>query len=98
MFSSFRCHDVQNHDPSQDVHSIQISKAIANQFLNIRLLHYEQPFTEDKILNSNIGKRQVCTKLILFKGYSLQTLLLFTNFNHYLVYFCGDEFYSVAGN
>ena len=58
----------------------------------LRLLRYEQTFTEDKILNSNIGKRQVYTKLNLFKGfiYSLQTLLLFTDFNHYLVYFCED--------
>ena len=67
MFTSLRCHGVHNHDPFQDLHSM-ISKTIANQFLNIRLLRYEQTFTEDKILNSNIGKRQVYSKLIVFKG------------------------------
>ena len=98
IFSSLRYHDVQNHDPFQDLHSTQISKAIVNECLNIRLLRYRPTFTEDKILNSNIGKRQSNTKQILFKGFSLQTLLLFTDFNHYLVYFCGDGLYSVAGN
>ena len=59
MFSSLRCHDVQYHDPFQDLHSPQISKAIVNQFLNIRLLRYGKTFTGDKILNNNIGNRQV---------------------------------------
>ena len=54
MFSSLRCHDVQNHEPFQDLHSIQISKAIANQSLNISLPRYGQTFTEDKILNSKL--------------------------------------------
>ena len=64
IFCSLRCHDVQNHDNFQDLHSTQISKAIVNEFLNIRLLRlgwcppkrYGQTFTEDKIVNSNIGK------------------------------------------
>ena len=68
FFPSLRCHDVQNHDPFQDLHSTQISKAIVNERLYIRLLRYGQTFTEDIILNSNNGKRQVHRELILFKG------------------------------
>ena len=40
IFSSLRCDDVHNHDPSQDKFSTQISKAIIGEFLNIRLLGY----------------------------------------------------------
>ena len=58
IFSSLRCHDIHNHDTFQDIHSTQISKAI-NEFFNKRLLRYGQTFTENKILNSNIGKRHV---------------------------------------
>ena len=46
-------------------------QVIVNKFLHIRLLlSYGQTFTEDNILNNSniIGKRQVYTKLILFKG------------------------------
>ena len=38
IFCSLCCHDVQNHDPFQDLHSTQIWKAIVNEFLNMRLL------------------------------------------------------------
>ena len=47
IYYSLRCHD-----PFQDLHSTQISKAIVNECLNIRLLRYGQTFTEDKFLTS----------------------------------------------
>ena len=69
IFSSLESHDVQNHNPFEDRHSSQITKAIVNEFFSIRLLRYGQTFTEeDNSVNSNIGKRQQYTKLILFEG------------------------------
>ena len=57
IFSSLHCHDFRLTIPSKTYTFYTDIESDCQQILDIRLLHYRQTFTEDKILNSNIGKR-----------------------------------------
>ena len=72
IFSSLRYHDVQNHDPFQDLHSTQISKAIVNEFLNIRLLCYGNIGKRTGLYETNFVERI----MVYIPYYYLQTLII----------------------
>ena len=61
IFFPLLSHDIDFHDPFEDLHSTQISKAIIEEFLNLRLLRYGQEYAT-KMNKKDIGL------LILFKG------------------------------
>ena len=66
-FTSLLLHDIEIYEPFEDLHSTQISKAIVEEFLNLRLLRYGQEYAT-KMNTKTIGMRQKLTKLIIFKG------------------------------
>ena len=67
LFFSLLSHDIEHHVPPEDLHSTQLSKAVIEEFLNLRLLRYGQEFTA-KVNSNAVGVRQKLTKMILFKG------------------------------
>ena len=67
VFNILHEHDIEMHNPLEDLHFSQVSKAIVEEYLNLRLFRYGQDVTA-KIKMSDLGISQKLTKLILFKG------------------------------
>ena len=70
--------------------AVSARKCIAQYRLKCQIIHCQIFFWIRPCYRLVWKARGLYTKLILFKG--------FTDFNHYLVYFCGERLYSVAGN
>ena len=73
IFNILHEHDIEMHNPLEDFHSTQISKTIAEEYLNLWLFQYGQDVTAN--IRSDLGVRQKLTKLILFKRKTLVSLL-----------------------
>ena len=68
VFASLEEHDFDIDIGTEDLHSLQLTKAIEDSYLNIRLLRYGQYYTEMVLKKSKCGVRQQSNKLILFQG------------------------------
>ena len=68
VFVSLHDHDFDIDVGTEDLHSLQLTKAITDAYLNIRLLRYGQYYTEMVLKKSKHGIRQQSNKLVLFKG------------------------------
>ena len=68
LFKDMLEHDIEYHEPFEDLHSTQIKKAMIFDFLNLKLYRYEQEYTKTVLMKGTIGKRQQLNKLLLFKG------------------------------
>ena len=67
-FSSLHQHDIENHDPLEDMHSTQLCKQIAHKHFDMRLFRYQQQYTDDVIHKGKIGTRQKLNKSLIFSG------------------------------
>ena len=67
VFDSLAVHDFDTHDPTGDLHSTQLCKAIAQKYIDIRLFRHQQRVT-DISRKGKLGKRQQLTKAIMFSG------------------------------
>ena len=61
-------HDIESHEPFDDLHSTQIKKAVIFEFLNLRLYRYGQEYTKTVLMKGTIGKRQQLNKLLPITG------------------------------
>ena len=68
LFTSLENHHLQNGNGSEDLHSFQITKAVIDKFLEIRLLRHGQHYTQLKLVKTKVGLRQQYNKLVLFQG------------------------------
>ena len=68
VFNSLEEHDFDIDMGTEDLHSLQLTKAIVDIYLNIRLLRYGQYYTEMVLKKSKCGVRQQSNKLVLFQG------------------------------
>ena len=68
LFKDMLEHDIESHEPFDDLHSTQIKKAVIFEFLNLRLYRYGQEYTKTVLMKGTIGKRQQLNQLLLFKG------------------------------
>ena len=67
IFSNLFAHDMNYaSNLDEDLHSTQLIKAIASQYLKIRLLRYGETYMIEK---KEVGKRHETNKLLLFSGY-----------------------------
>ena len=64
VFNSLEDHDFDIDMGTEDLHSLQLTKAIADTYLNIRLLRYGQYYTEMVLKKSKSGVRQQSNKLV----------------------------------
>ena len=68
IFSSLNECIFENDHISEDLHVTQITKAIIDNYLDIRLFRYAQFYTENVLKKNKIGIRQQSNKLVLFQG------------------------------
>ena len=68
LFPALDEHDIDHEILSEDLHSLQLVKAIIKKYLTMRLLRYGQDFTQTVIQKGKLGLRQQSNKMILFKG------------------------------
>ena len=68
IFSSLNECIFENDHISEDLHVTQITKAIIDNYLDIRLFRYAQFYTENILKKNKIGIRQQSNKLVLFQG------------------------------
>ena len=68
LFSTLLHHDIDTHNPSEDLHSTQIMKAVISLYLHTRLFRYGQEYTQVVLRANSLGKRQQMNKLKLFAG------------------------------
>ena len=68
VFQCLEEHDLEHEMGCEDLHSLQLVKAISDKFLDLRLLRYGQHFTQTNILKKKTGLRQQFNKLVLFQG------------------------------
>jgi hypothetical protein len=68
-FERLSGHDLENCNPGEDLHSVQLKKKICELYLEVRLITYGKKFsTEIMQKPSNLGKRQQLNKLVLFQS------------------------------
>ena len=68
VFNSLNQHDIENHDPLEDLHSTQLCKQIAHKYLDMRLFRYQQQYTDGVIHKGKVGIRQKLNKSLIFSG------------------------------
>ena len=70
IFVSLNGHDLEKAcvAGNGELHSTQLTKAIIDKYLDVRLLRYGQQYSELVINNNKNGLRQQYNKLILFNG------------------------------
>ena len=68
IFHPLLLHDLEHDSGTEDMHSSQLCRTIADRYFDIRLFNHGKFYTESVIRKGNIGVRQQSNKLVLFKG------------------------------
>ena len=68
IFISLADHDTDHDLGTEDMHSTQLCRTIAERYCDIRLFNHAKFYNENVINKGKLGMRQQSNKLVLFKG------------------------------